>query len=181
MATLKSIPRPRHPNASAAGFGALATLVLCVTSPPVGAAEATSPGAEEPPAWAYPVNPPDFKPPVDDGSLRHVPGSSQAYTLTQLRDLFMAPDWHPGDHPVMPAVVARGRKPDVLACGFCHRADGPGGPENANLAGLPAAYIVQQLADFKSGAKPASIMHQIVKGYTDEQLDLIATYFAAQK
>jgi cytochrome c553 len=33
----------------------------------------------------------------------------------------------------------------------------------------------------KIGAKPATIMHQIAKGYTDEQLDLIAAYFAVQK
>ena len=59
------------------------------------------------------------------------------------------------DH--LPEVVASGRKPDVFACGFCHRADGPGGPENANLAGLPAAYIVQQMADYKSGARKTSV------------------------
>ena len=46
---------------------------------------------------------------------------------------------------------------------------------------MEKAKTLQKLADFKSGVKPASIMHQIVKGYTDEQLDLIATYFAAQK
>ena len=45
----------------------------------------------------------------------------------------------------------------MFACGFCHRADGPGGPENANLAGQPAAYIVQQMADFKSGARKTSV------------------------
>ena len=82
-----------------------------------------------------------------------VPGSKAGYTLTQLRDRFLAPDWHPADYPAMPEIVARGRKPDVFACGFCHRADGPGGPENANLTGLPRAYIVRQMADFKSGAR----------------------------
>src|SRR5207248_2066699 len=92
---------------------------------------------EGPPAWAYPVNPPDLKLPPDDGTQRRVPDSSAAFTLTQLRDLFFAPDWHPGDHPPMPEIVARGRKPDVRACGVCHRADGPGGPENSGLAGLP--------------------------------------------
>ena len=112
---------------------------------------------EEPPPWAYPVNPPDFKLPPDDGILRRVPGSAVAFTLTQVRDRFFAPDWHSGDHPPMPEIVARGRKPDVFACGFCHRADGPGGPENANLTGLPAAYIVQQMADFKSGARKSSV------------------------
>jgi len=49
------------------------------------------------------------------------------------------------------------------------------------LAGMEKAKILQKLADYKSGDKPASIMHQIAKGYTEAQLDLIAGYFAAQK
>ena len=49
------------------------------------------------------------------------------------------------------------------------------------LAGLPKAHILTQLKAFKDGTRPATIMHQLAKGYTDEQLDLIATYFAAQK
>ena len=48
------------------------------------------------------------------------------------------------------------------------------------LAGMDKAKMLQKLADFKSGDKPATIMHQISKGYTEAQLDLIATYFAAQ-
>src|SRR5258706_139865 len=110
-------------------------------------------GADGPPAWAYPITPPDFKPAPDDGVPRRVPNSSATYTLTQIRDRFIAPVWHPEDHPPLPPVVAHGRKPDVFACGFCHRADGPGGPENSALAGLPAGYIVQQMNDYKSGAR----------------------------
>jgi len=49
------------------------------------------------------------------------------------------------------------------------------------LAGMEKARTLHKLAEFKSGARPASIMHQIAKGYTDEQLDLIADHFAAQK
>jgi hypothetical protein len=37
--------------------------------------------AEEPPAWAYPVNPPDFNARPDDGILRRVPGSTAAYSV----------------------------------------------------------------------------------------------------
>jgi cytochrome subunit of sulfide dehydrogenase len=48
------------------------------------------------------------------------------------------------------------------------------------LAGVPAEKILALVADFKSGAQPATIMHQIAKGYTDEQMKLIAGYFAAQ-
>jgi cytochrome c553 len=133
------------------------------------------------------VNPPDFKPADDDGSLRHVPGSTRVYTLSQLRDFFMAPDWHPGDYPVMPDVVVRGRKPDVFACGFCHRADGRGGPENANIAGLPAAYIVQQMADFKSGARGTSVPSRLPPqamisaslAASAAEIDAAAAYFSA--
>lgn len=143
----------------------------------------------EPPAWAYPVTPPDFKPTPDDGKMRKVPNSSAAYTLAQVRDPFLAPDWHPSDHPNMPEIVAHGRKPDVPACGYCHRADGPGGPENASLAGLPYAYILQQMADFKNGSRstalpkraPQAWMIALAKTVTDDEVDQAARYFSALK
>jgi cytochrome c553 len=143
---------------------------------------------EVPPAWAYPVNPPDFKPPPDDGTPRNVPNSTLTLTLTQVRDLFYSPDWHPEDHPPLPEVVARGRKPELYACGFCHRADGAGGPENANLMGLPAAYIAQQIADFKSGARKSSLMGfvmslktKVAKAATEQEIAAAAAYFASVK
>ena len=71
--------------------------------------------AQTPPEWAYPVNPPGFKPRPDDGTPRHVPDSSASYSLTQLRDRFISPVWHPAEHPPQPEVVAHGRKPDVFA------------------------------------------------------------------
>lgn len=183
----RSILMSRRRIESLAGFCARATLVLSLAATPVIEAETSAPGAEAPPAWAYPVNPPDLKPAVDDGRLRHVPGSTRVYTLSQLRDFFMAPDWHPGDHPVMPDVVAVGRKPDVYACGFCHRADGRGGPENANIAGLPAAYIVQQMADFESGARkssapgrlPVTAMTSVSIAASAEEIAAAAAYFSA--
>lgn len=144
--------------------------------------------AAEPPAWAYPVNPPDLKPRAEDGVMRKVPDSSATYSVTQLRDRFIAPVWHPGDHPAPPQVVAEGRKPSVFACGFCHRADGPGGPENASLAGLPAGYIVQQLADYKSGARKTSVpkrnielMISLTKDLTDDEAKAAAAYFSSLK
>jgi cytochrome c553 len=150
------------------------------------AAESPVLGDEAPPEWAYPVNPPGLKPTPDDGVPRHVPDSEAAFTLTQIRDLNFAPDWHPEDHPTMPDIVARGRKPDVLACGSCHRADGSGGPENAKLAGLPAAYIVQQMADFKSGARttsvperlPPQLMISTAKAINDQEIEAAAAYFS---
>ena len=71
----------------------------------------------------------------------------------------------------------------AATCANCHGTNGNAvkGAGLDSLAGVPKDKTLQKLADFKSGDKPASIMHQISKGYTDEQLDLIATYFAAQK
>ena len=149
----------------------------------------TALGAESPPAWAYPVNPPGLKPRAEDGIARRVPASSATYTVTQLRDRFIAPVWHPADHPPLPSVVAEGRKPNVFACGFCHRAEGTGGPENASLAGLPAAYIVQQMADYKSGLRktseakmgPPNTMMVIGKAANDAEVKAAAEYFASIK
>jgi len=163
--------------------------ILALASASVLVAALPAYGAEGPPAWAYPVNPPDFKLSPDDGAPRRVPDSTATYTLSQLRDRFIAPDWHPAEYPPMPEVVARGRKPDVFACGFCHRADGPGGPENSSLAGLPAAYIVQQMADFKSGARktsvpqrvPTQLMTSLSKAATDAEVAAAAAYFSALK
>ena len=162
--------------------------ILILASASVFVAGMPAHSAEGPPVWAYPVNPPDFKLPPDDGVPRRVPDSTATYTLSQLRDRFIAPVWHPGDHAPLPDVVARGRKPDVFACGFCHRADGPGGPENSGLAGLPAAYIVQQMADFKSGARKTSVpkrnidlMISLAKAATDAEVESAAAYFSALK
>jgi cytochrome c553 len=144
---------------------------------------------DTPPAWAYPVNPPDFRMQSDDGTPRHVPDTTAAFTLTQARDLFFALDWHPSDHSPLPDIVAHGRKPDVMACGVCHRADGSGGPENARIAGLPAEYIMQQMADFKSGARttsvpqriPPQLMIKTAKGVTNVENEQAAVYFAELK
>lgn len=150
----------------------------------------SAPGrAADLPAWAYPLNPPDYKPAPDDDLLRHVPGSKVTYPLSQTRNLFFAPDWHPEDHPVMPSIVARGRKPDVYAYGFCHRATGQGGPENANITGLPFDYIVQQLRDYRAGVRTTAMPHRTpqkfmiatAKSLTDQEINEAAAYFAHLK
>src|SRR5262245_38466829 len=146
-------------------------------------------GQEPPPAWAYAVNPPDFKPTPDNGQMQKVPGSDVSYSIPQTRDRFLAPDWHPNEHPVLPQVVASGRKPDLFACGFCHRADGPGGPENSSLAGLPSAYIVQQRHAFACGKRttavaqrsPPTLMISLSKAASGEEIKIAAEYFASLK
>ena len=140
------------------------------------------------PAWAFLWDPTVQVPPPDD-KPNSLPGSKATFSWKQARDLFVAPDWHPDDHPAMPDIVASGRKPEIRACGSCHRVGGTGGPENASLAGLPIAYFVQQIADFKSGARKASgpqrpstqLMLASVKDMTDAEVRAAAEYFAALK
>jgi cytochrome c553 len=165
-------------------FGLVASDAAIAQTP--GTASSASPGSF--PAWAYPWAP-DYKAPPDDGVPRHVSNSTAAFTITQERDLFFAPDWHPDDHPPMPDVVAHGRQPEVRACGSCHRTEGTGGPENASLAGLPTSYIVQQMADYKSGARkfsgpqrsPVLLMTAIAKAATDNEVQAAAAYFSSLK
>ena len=140
------------------------------------------------PNWAF-IWDPNVKVPPPDDQPNSLPGSTASYSWKQARDLFVVPDWHPADHGQMPDIVANGRKPDVRACGACHRAEGTGGPENARLAGLPVSYIVQQIADFKSGARKMSgpsrpsvtLMMTSVNGMTDAEALSAAQYFSALK
>jgi cytochrome c553 len=176
----------RLPGKHKFGFIALgAFLALALVS----IAQTPSSKEDAPPPWAYPVDPPAVAAPKDDGAFRHVPDSLIGLTLSQVKDGFVSPDWHPGDHPPMPEIVVHGRKPAVMACGYCHRASGTGGPENASLAGLPAAYLIQQMADFKSGARQTSVpmrappknMIALAKLATDAEIEEAAAYFSSLK
>jgi cytochrome c553 len=67
-------------------------------------------------------------------------------------------------------------------CFTCHGMNGnSSGNVPPSLAGRNAAELFQTMKDFQSGNRPATIMQQQAKGYTDEQLRLIAAYFANQK
>jgi cytochrome c553 len=145
-----------------AALVALCSFVVVAAARNQSAKSKAQPGHEPPPYWAFTVNPPaqashaPAKKP-DGHTLHHVPGSKQAFTQQQIdAAAFAPPDWHPDGHPPMPEIVAHGRKPAVMACGFCHLPNGQGRPENSSLAALPAAYIVQQMADFTSGRRKPS-------------------------
>lgn len=71
----------------------------------------------------------------------------------------------------------------AATCAQCHGTDGHAvaGEAMVRLAGLPQDYLLSQLMAFRSGQRPATIMHQITKGYSQEQLETLAAYFAAQK
>jgi cytochrome c553 len=129
--------------------------------------------------WAFPIR--DKIPPVldDRSGPIHVPGSAKTYTQDQIDDSQNPPDWFPDEHAPMPRVVARGADGGVLGCASCHLGSGLGHPESANLAGVSAAYIVRQLADFKAGNRMGEAMNDMAKNLSDEDARLAAEWFAA--
>ena len=67
-------------------------------------------------------------------------------------------------------------------CAICHGTDGRAVTKDVvPLAGLPAQHIASQMRAFRDGQRPATVMHQIAKGYTDAQIDAMAAWFSAQK
>ena len=116
-----------------------------------------------------------------------LPGSPLSLTWAQIHDRSRVPDWYPQAHPAAPASVLRSRSPDHYACGYCHLATGQGRPENAAIAGLPRAYILEQVTAFRdgtrSGAKPdffpVLAMRGVAQTISEADLSAAADYFAA--
>ena len=71
----------------------------------------------------------------------------------------------------------------AATCANCHGTDGRtvDGSAIPSLVGMPKSYMIMQIKAFKDGSRPATVMHQLSKGFTDQQIDSIATYFAATK
>jgi len=67
------------------------------------------------------------------------------------------------------------------SCAMCHGTSGHSVGGNEPLAGMPKDEMVRKFKEFRAGARPATAMHQIAKGYSDSEVEQIAAYFAAQK
>ena len=171
-------------------IGLAATAAIAAAALAQAPPKAPAPVPASAPAWAYPINPPAApgaaQPPVSNVEI-HLPGASNSYAPSEVRNLFLPPDWRPEDHPPMPNIVAFGRKPAVQACGYCHLPTGNGRPENARLAGLPYDYIVGELKAYREGKRgtsvagrtPTRLMADIGKAITDEEIAAAAKYFSS--
>ncbi len=147
------------------------------------------------PTWAFFI--PDAKQPPagkEDTAPKMLPGSTKSYTQAQIDDLKNAVDWFPNEHAPMPKVVSSGGDGPVLACAVCHLASGMGHPESSSLAGLTPAYMEEQIADLKSGARRNPIMVDgkpqnnasqfmvgVAQGLSDADSKAAAEWFAALK
>ena len=165
--------------------------LICVVIPMLSVFAA---GAQaQPPAaksfgWAYPV--PDPPPPSSaDAGPKTLPGSTKSYTQAQIDDQFKPPDWFPQEHGPLPRVVETGIQ--AQACGSCHLMSGLGHPESANLAGLPVAYMIRQMEDFKNNLRKdpeaytqslrAGRMNIIAAGLPEEEMRKAVEWFATLK
>src|SRR5262245_64657171 len=82
--------------------------------------------------------------------------------------------------------LAQGADPNLgrnlaAACANCHGTNGASQPGMPSLAGQQRATLIQHLQDFKAGRRAATIMHQIAKGYSDEQIEAVAGYLSQQR
>jgi sulfide dehydrogenase cytochrome subunit len=78
---------------------------------------------------------------------------------------------HAQDNPVARSLAA--------TCASCHGTEGRSvTQEVASLAGLPKEHIVAQMKAFRDGTRPATVMQQLAKGYSDAQIELVADYFS---
>ena len=133
------------------------------------------------PDWAF--NIPDKVQPTAvraEGIVR-VPGSSKEYEAAKIAGNANPPDWFPDEHPAAPRVVTGGQGVR-FACGSCHLMSGQGHPEAADIAGMPANYLIRQMALYKSGTrKEDDRMGPIAKVTSDEDVRAAAEYFASLK
>jgi len=96
------------------------------------------------------------------------------------------PDWFPDDHPTMPDVVAKSRPGGGIACADCHLPNGLGHLGTVVLAGLPAAYLVEQLNAFHDDRRQSAElrlqhtrkMNIVAKGLTLDDMMGAADYFS---
>ena len=138
-------------------------------------------------AWAYPrSDKPGFVPDAPPGPQR-LPGSAIVLTKAPATDDENPPDWFPVEHPRPPFVVAHSRAPGVQACAACHLFSGEGFLAAPDLAGLPSAYITQEVREFRSGRRTSAEAgrpdaHEMIieaQRVSDPELAQAAAYFSA--
>jgi cytochrome c553 len=133
------------------------------------------------PDWAF--NIPDKIQPsaVRPEGIVKAPGSAREYEAAKIAGTATPPDWFPDEHPAAPRSVAGGQG-IRFACGACHLMSGQGHPEAADIAGMPAAYLIRQMAYYKAGTRQDDArMGPIAKATSDEDIRQAAEYFAALK
>ena len=159
---------------------ALAVVILALVSAVVYTQTPLPNPTPREPSWAFQVI--EAQLPPESPEPKTLPGSTRKYAPKEIDNLYAPPDWFPDQHPSAPDVVTKGRQEArVMACGACHLMSGLGHPESADVTGYTAAYIVQQMMDFRSGARQdfARRMDGFAKAMSDDEIKEAAEYFAS--
>jgi cytochrome c553 len=135
------------------------------------------------PEWTF--NIPGKEQPIGyrpEGTVK-VPGSAKEYEAGKIAGTGNPPDWFPDEHPPAPKVVTGGAGTGIhFACGACHLMSGQSHAEAADIAGMPAEYLVRQMTYYKSGVRQDDArMGPIAKATSDEDIRQAADYFASLK
>jgi cytochrome c553 len=69
----------------------------------------------------------------------------------------------------------------AAACSGCHPASARVTSPVPRLAGLDQVRIVRAMGEFRSGKRAATVMDRIAKGFTDNEIQAIATWYASQR
>jgi cytochrome c553 len=144
------------------------------------------------PDWAYAIAPPapPGAPAAPVDTTKHsLAGTPLQFTRAEIGSRSSPADWYPNEHPPEPDVVAHAPNNMVRACALCHYPNGKGRPENASVSGLPAAYVMQQLNDFRDGKRKSAepkkanvlLMIGIAKSLTPEEMQQATGYFSSIK
>ena len=160
-------------------------VLVCALAPLLVARELTAQAVLAVPAglpdWTF--NIPDKIQPtaVKVEGVVKAPGSAKEYEAAKIAGNANPPDWFSDEHPAAPPAV-KGGPGITLACGSCHLMSGQGHSESADIAGMPAEYLIRQMAYYKSGTrKDDARMGPLAKTTSDEDVRQAAEYFAALK
>lgn len=188
----------------------LAIAALLASVGPAYAAPAPADPTGDWPLWAYGVTTPPqpgdraqpqgapgprLRPDIPrDDQLRplRLEGSQVTYTMVELDDWQHTPDWFPEQHGPVPSAIMRGPASlgeQTRACGFCHRLQGGGRPENAPVFGLPVSYFLRQIQDFRAGRRHSSdprkpnvpTMIAVAAALSDEEARAVAEFWSTQR
>lgn len=183
-------------------------LTLCAALATFPLVSFAAPPSVPEPLWAYgfvtPPAPGDKSPPpglpthtlrpnedrAEQTRKRQIDGSAGSFSLVEIRNGNEVVDWFPGDHPPFTPLMKNGPAKlgaNGFGCAYCHLPNGRGKPENAPVAGLPAAYFVRQLQDMRDGLRASAdlrkgntvLMIALAKAMTEAEMKEAAEYFAA--
>src|ERR1700722_14586132 len=156
-----------------------AGLLACLFAPGLMAQTLSVPAGL--PGWAFNI-PDKIQPSAvrPDGIVR-ANGSAKEYDAAKIVGNANPPDWFPEEHGPAPLSV-KGGAGITMACGSCHLMSGQGHSESADLAGMPAEYLLRQMAYYKAGTrKDDARMGPIARAASDEDVRQAAEYFAGLK